>query len=103
MLIPRGVISKNEIGARTNRRNILFTIGIEITNTINNIEIQYLLCSTRPAFKHINSVIKARTNVTIKRTSTLPINMILNMMLMTNTQIYRNKYRIDDFDDYSIQ
>jgi hypothetical protein len=56
-------------------------------NKTNN---KYLLCSTRPAFKKINSVITTRIRVAIKRTKTLPRNiiyLILNMISLLDINI----------------
>ena len=66
--IPIGFRSKNCIGDRISRRNILIIIN-QISKTIH--EYHYLLCNTRPAFKHINSVITTRRRVARKSAATI--------------------------------
>lgn len=60
--IPIAVLSKKLIGHRRIRRSILVRVKARRSNLVDStIGTYYLLCSTRPALRHMNSMLIARS------------------------------------------
>ena len=59
MILPIGVLSKKLIGQQSIRRSILLS-SVWLHIFISSTSMCYLLCNTRPALRHMNSVLIAR-------------------------------------------